>query len=404
MKKQRFLSFLLSFAVVLFAATSCSDDDDDVKIAELTSFQITSPISAVGVIDNTAQTVTLTVPYGTELTNVQGTATINDGATISPDISAGVDFSNLSVDFTVTNGDVVTVYTVQVIVGANPLRVALVGAEENMEDLHSEIKTAYQWAIDTYGNKAEYIPFSELTAESIETANVVWFQLLDTVNMAIPAEAEGEALSVLTDYYKAGGNVLLSTHASNYLINLGRISEDYGPTGGGNGANWNENGDNWGISYSKINDTVDWYASGNEDHELFQGLTTSDVSFEGFTYPAIYLVDGGYKKDASLLWDFNWVTPIVDATPEPAVNQRKELFETTTNSVVRASFEWDPAANGVELGTIIEWNPDGAYQGIALSISLGAYEWYYQDGDDNTWEGNVKGLTQNALNYLGAQD
>lgn len=233
---------------------------------------------------------------------------------------------------------------------------------------------------------------------------VVWFHLLDTAAGEIPQTAK-DAASIISDYYKAGGDVFLTTHVSQYLVNLGRITEEYGPTGGGNGNNWNENPDNWGISYMKINDTVNWYASDNDNHEFWTGLTTGSVTFEGLTYLAIFFVDAGFKKDASRLWDFNQIAPVVEAVSDPAApNACKEYFETATNSTVRASFEWDPAANGVELGTIIEWHPEGDYSGIGVTVSLGAYEWSYQDGDDNQWESNVKGLTANILDYLGVND
>jgi hypothetical protein len=74
-----------------------------------------------------------------------------------------------------------------------------------------------------------------------------------------------------------------------------------------------------------------------------------------------------------------------------------------TGSVVRGSFEWDPAANGVELGTIIEFKPKGDYQGTAIVISCGAYEWYQSDNRTNTFHSNIETITSNAIKYMGAE-
>ena len=104
---------------------------------------------------------------------------------------------------------------------------------------------------------------------------------------------------------------------------------------------------------------------------------------------------------ALFLWDFNNVAAVKAVVPDPAApNARKVKFEELAGAVVRASFEWDPAANGVELGTIIEFKTKGEYAGQAITISLGAYEWDQPDGRTNAFANNIKTITKNALTYL----
>jgi len=396
MKRSIFFLMMLAMATTWF---SCDDDDGGPAVStEISLFQITSPVAAVGIIDETTQTITINVPFGTDITNMTGSATIPEGAMLTPDISAGVDFSGGPVDFILTNEGETATYTATVVVGENPLRIALVGTAESIDDIENpEIKEAYEWAVGEYGNRAGYISFGKLTTESISTALVVWFHY-DSSPREIP-ESALDVKDVLAEFYKAGGNVLLTTHASGYMVDLGRISADYGPTGGGDGPDAFENPDNWGISY-----TNEDYVDGNADHPLFEGLNTTEVTFEGMTYPAIFLLDGGLKRDHSHLWDFNQIPAIVDMVPDPAEpNARKEAFESATGSAVRASFEWDPAANGVELATVIEFEPTAEFEGTGITISLGAYEWYQSDERTNMWRDNITGLTKNALSYLGVE-
>jgi hypothetical protein len=79
----------------------------------ITAFSITNPVSAEGVIDEAAKTVTVTVPYGTDLTAMTATAT-HTGASISPDPAAERSYAD-PMSYTVTAEDGTTQnYTVTV--------------------------------------------------------------------------------------------------------------------------------------------------------------------------------------------------------------------------------------------------------------------------------------------------
>jgi len=85
---------------------------------QITSFNFTSP-AITGVINNTNNTISLTVPSGTGLTNLTPTITVSSGAIVSPSSGTGENFSS-PVVYTVTSADGVThnVYTVTVTVAA----------------------------------------------------------------------------------------------------------------------------------------------------------------------------------------------------------------------------------------------------------------------------------------------
>lgn len=393
--KKNLLHYLLFSLFLLIGLSSCKKDED--PDALITMFNITSPVTAIGVIDAATNTITINVPYGTDLTGMIASVTATDGASITPNPSSANDYSS-AVVFTLTNGGTTTSYTVNVVVGENPLKLILVGVAASVNEIaNPEIKTAYEWALTNYGQKAKYISFSNLKEEDTKSAKVIWWHQ-DGSPRTMPAEATGSAKNLITAYYKAGGNLLLTTHASAYLVELGRLTADYMPTGGGDGPDANANPDNWGLSFEN-----DSYESGNANHPLFAGLNYTDVTFEGLTYRSVMLIDGGLKRDHAYFWDFNQIQALKDLVPDPAApNARKNKFQDVTGSVVRGSFEWDPAANGVEIGTVVEFKPQGAYQGTSIVISVGGYEWYQTDRT-NSFRSNIEGITANALKYMNVE-
>jgi len=90
---------------------------------DITSFIFTSP-AVTGTIDNTAHTVALTVPYGTNITAIAPTIAVSANAAVSPLTGAAQNFTN-PVIYTVTAEDSTTQnYTVTVTVAAAVIPVA----------------------------------------------------------------------------------------------------------------------------------------------------------------------------------------------------------------------------------------------------------------------------------------
>ena len=403
MKNLLFFSLLLIIGLVTW--TGCDKDDDGSTAApKITLFKIDAPFTAVGAIDETAKTISVSVPFGANLSAVTVSTAVSPAtATVTP--ASPVNFSTGPVEFTVTDGDKSTKYTVTTVEGPNPLRLVLVGDPANFNDLDPEIKTAYQWALDKYKEKAKYIPFSQITAAGISTATMIWFHYtvfprpdIDNGAPIFPASATGNAKTLITDWYKAGGNLLLTGLAGSYVSQVGRIDPAFGPTNFDVGGDaFIQNPDNWGVSFLPTVFNTDDFPAGNDSYYLFKNLTQADVTFEMVTYKAIFLSDGGAKKNRAHIWDFN---RFYNGTiPDGATlhNGRKNQFEIDNTAKVRASFEWDPAANGVELGAIVEFQPTTAYKGTSLVIGLGAYEWHLEDGRTGQWQSNVEGITANAI-------
>ena len=404
--------FFLTTMSMLLMWTSCKKDDDPIGgDTNITIFEITAPFQAVGSISGTS--VSVAYPFGEDVSAVTVSATIPAGATISP--SNPVDFSGGPVTFTVTNGSSTSTYTVTLNEGANPLKIVLVG-DGALGDLAAESKIAYDWALGEYNAEAKYYSFSDLTADAISSANVIWYHYVSTPGVdangdpAAPQDSNGDgiyqasevlpasaanAAGLMEDFVKAGKNIVLSGSTGTLVGAMGRIDEQYNPN------NWwyntgdpVENPDCWGISFADGTVTTGDFPADNGSYWLFNDIARNTYNFTGFDYDGICLSPGGKKKDRQNNWFF---VDMFDGQVDPAViNSSKDKFEEVTASTVRASYEWDPLENGIEFGAIIEFGPDGAYEGTVLAMPVGAYEWDRTGGDGPIT--NVVDITKNFLN------
>jgi len=315
----------------------------------------------------------------------------------------------------VTNESSTSTYTVTLNEGPNPLRIVLVG-DGPMADLAGESKVAYEWALNEYKSEAAYFSFSDLTADAISTANVIWYHYISTPgvdadgNPANPQDTNGDgiwqasealpasaanAASLMADFVKEGKNILLSGSTSTLVGEMGRIDEKYNPN------NWwyhptgeNQNPDCWGISFlPDTGPTTGDYPADNGAFWLWSDLERTAYSFAEGDLDGICLSPPGVKKDRQNNWFF---IPMFEGEVDPDVpNSSKDKFEEVTSSTVRASTEWDALVGGIEFGVIVEFGPTGDFQGTILSVPVGAYEWDRFDGDGPV--ANVISLTQNAL-------
>lgn len=420
MKKSFF--FLLA-CLIGFAWTGCKDDEGTPTPdgPTITLFKIEAPFTGVGAIDETARTISVDYPFGADVSAVNVAVTTSPAtATVTP--ANPVDFSTGDVTFTVTDAGISTSYIVSLVEGPNPLRLVLVGEAATVDGNNNEIANAYNWALDKYKEKAQYIPFTDLTAEDIETAVAMWFHLEAPGGRELPAEATGDALNVIKDFYSKGGNLLLTKHATQYLVNVGRITSDWGPTDGGDGTDPFDNPDDWGQAF----EFADKFADGNADSPIFTGLTPKEVSFDGFTYNAYMYIDGGSKRDNSFFW-FSYNIPGMkaefDTDGDGVISEAerdtngdgifengvdddtifRKFFEQENNAVIRGTFEWDPVFAGAEFFTTVEFNPDSNFDGKAIALGAGCYEWYQDDGRTNAWRGNIETLHSNIFEYFGVE-
>jgi hypothetical protein len=110
-------SYLVIFSLFLFVACSKKQDVTIAKSSDKLILSIAlntfNPV-ITGTIDQSAKTISLAVPFGTDLTKLVPTITVSDHASISPNSGVATNFTN-PVQYTVTAADGSTqVYTVSI--------------------------------------------------------------------------------------------------------------------------------------------------------------------------------------------------------------------------------------------------------------------------------------------------
>ena len=191
-----------------------------------------------------------------------------------------------------------------------------------------------------------------------------------------------DVINALKDYYTNGGNLLLCNHATQLLVPFGRLDAGRAPNifGAGEGSS---NADIWGVN-ANINRKYDW-----RQHAIYEGLSTAGAGDHDI-YP---LIGSGNKEDHNCMWDLN------------QFGYKKEeknnilWFEEENNAVILGT--WQHVVDDAVAG-IIEFNPTESINGRCIAIGVAAYEWHQNDVD-NTYQGNIEKMTQNAIEYLDAK-
>lgn len=258
--------------------------------------------------------------------------------------------------------------------------------------LDDDEKAALDWFRANYPDGVVLTP-ADMADVNPDDINEIWVQV-DRVGMAqgwqnLPSElVADDVIAALTDYVKAGGNLLLTKHATQLVAAIGRVSENRAPNLYSDGAG-GEGADIWTAQAIVGYDMTERYD--HTGHAIYNGLATvpeSQTGFGGDTYP---LEGPGMREDHNCMWDCNQA--VLDISPEPNVIKG---FETATNSTVLAT--WGHVRDYCCAG-IVDFNPDGDYLGRVLCIGLNAYEWNQNDRV-NEYQSNIELLTKNSLDYL----
>lgn len=343
-------------------------------LSPIKSFKINN---VAATINDVSKTITMTLPENTNLTALQPVIELTQGVSISPTSGTTIDFSN-TVTFVITaNGKSVN-YTANVGVPNSGLTVAFLGtaatraAITNMDEI-----TAANWLFDNFTG-ARYISFdSVLNGADLSNVDVIWWHFDSATNL--PAVAYNPAVTTaLKNFRTNGGNLLLTSFASQYVDALGIVPSGKGPNnvfGDFLPAGWVD-GNSWGMSFR-----------GHESHPIFNGLTTYE------TGKAYLLQSGTYRLNHTAWW----------FVPEWGGYVNGAGWRDQTAGTNLASEGWDDNLDGRV--TIAEW-PNNNVNKNAIVISMGAYDWYNEDNSNgvpsqaNEFIGNIKLLTQNSINYL----
>lgn len=262
-----------------------------------------------------------------------------------------------------------------------------IGYEHVDEIVDDDERAAVQWFQEAYPSGVIFTP-STIATLSKDEVKALWV-MTDRVgigsgwsNMPAPF-ISSVAIKAIADYVKVGGNLLLTNHATQLLVPMGRLSDIYAPTifGAGEGG---QNPDVWGVN--AVIGTNMAISYDHRSHRIFGNLATSTTDAHEF-YP---LIGNGWKEDHNSMWDFNAIAGLEE------MPSKLSDFEIKTNSIVLGT--WQHVTDYACAG-LIEFLPCGDFKGRVLANGIAAYEWNQND-HGNEYLPNIKTLTANCLNYL----
>ena len=158
----------------------------------------------------------------------------------------------------------------------NAAYVITYNSPEEIED--DDEKASYAWFKKQFVNGKVVTP-AMLTSEDLSVYDVIWVHI-DRVGIGagwdkLPLSTD--AIAALTTYYKNGGNLFLSNHATQLVVPLGRTERAPGIFADGEGG---DGADVWTIN-ANIGMEYD-----HRSHPVFAGMVTSD-QFSHETFPLI---------------------------------------------------------------------------------------------------------------------
>ena len=340
------------------------------------------------------QTINIAVETATYVDPIEPTAwTVMN---LPPDVSVGsivrIDDNNATLtlsgtasdydmdilDFTVTvpvgqlnnaGGDLTSVgeVTFDAIVEIEPtdLKVALLGDKENMMDLDPDEIAAYEWAMETFGDDAQYIWVQDMVIDpSILTeTRVAWWHYDKFVDMPLLFDNPNTA-TVLKDYLATGRGIFLSGAATQYVVNLEVTTK--GPNHVQKADMPFTNPDQWG------------FGTPVPEHPAFENLSNPFFTLSS---------PDGLREDLLSWWN---LVPDFDPNTEPADRFDGSLLTST---------EWD--TNFELIVSTAEFTGTGD-TGDVIACGAGAYDWSLPGGGINELMADLELYTFNILNYLGS--
>lgn len=269
----------------------------------------------------------------------------------------------------------------------NETRAAYLLAVNSPEEIvDDDERASYQWFVKQLVNGTVLTP-AEVATTDLSQFDVIWIHV-DRLGLErgwenLPAALIGESvLDALGNYYRAGGNLLLSTHATQLIVPLGRTERAPGLFASGEGG---DGGDIWSTN---VNIGME---QNHSSHPAFAGLPTCDQ----FSHPTIPLIGPGRREDHNCMWDLNsYGFPDLYPDAGNVVN----AFQQENNATVLAT--WGQVTDWCCAG-IVEFHPNDGFKGTCIAVGLAAVEWNQNSGS-NLYQEVIEKMTDNMLTYLGS--
>ena len=225
-------------------------------------------------------------------------------------------------------------------------------------------KDAVAWFQKNYVDAGKGVIFTPDNVDDLDIENnpVCWV-MCDRIGIEkgwqnLPGGlASAQTINALKAFTADGGNLLLTNHATQLTVGIGRIAEAYAPGIYGNGEG-GQNGDIWGSQ--PIIGNAEGQIYDHSGHDIYWGMDFVSGLYERSIYT---FIGSGVKGDHNCMWDLN----AYGLAPSP--------------NVVKA---WEDTTNSTVLGT---WN------------HVVDYCWW-NIGGENSCQSQLERFTKNCIGYL----
>ena len=363
-------------SILFFSSCSVREKYDDNLPTSLNIIESMKIGQTSATIDNLSGLINFVLPPGTDITAVKLDSKAPIGVVVFPENGATVNLSSPIVASAIFEGK-----ERNYLISAKvlPSQIAFINEAQTIADIaDDDVKAAALWAQSVYGSKFVYIPFSNLTIQSLANVNVLFFYYDQVGTSALPQSILSKK-GIITQFIAEGGKMLVGGMATSLVAEIGRdtsgllLIRDNGV--GGN------NPDIWGID-GGVN-----FQNDQRSHPIYNKTTVISTNNDGY-FP---IINGGYKENHNNLWD---IAPLL--TPGHQLGQFAE-FERLYGGKVLAV--WSGVSDECCPG-IIEFKPTAVFTGSIIAIGVGGMEWAMNDGRVNAYDTNMKGIYRNALDYL----
>ena len=250
-------------------------------------------------------------------------------------------------------------------------------------------KDAVAWFQKNYVDAGKGVIFTPDNVDDLDIENnpVCWV-MCDRIGIEkgwqnLPGGlASAQTINALKAFTADGGNLLLTNHATQLTVGIGRIAEAYAPGIYGNGEG-GQNGDIWGSQ--PIIGNAEGQIYDHSGHDIYWGMDFVSGLYERSIYT---FIGSGVKGDHNCMWDLN----AYGLAPSPNV---VKAWEDTTNSTVLGT--WNHVVDYCCAG-ILDFAHTTSFAGRIVAVGLAAYEWNI--GGENSCQSQLERFTKNCINYL----
>ncbi|WP_438972288.1 T9SS type A sorting domain-containing protein [Polaribacter sp.] len=308
------------------------------------------------------------------------------------------------------------------ITSVNAQKLAFFGAEADVASLaDDDAKAAATWMETSYGSNFKYIPFSDISTANLSDVSVAVLYYLTSkegtysasptdVSTMLPAELQvGTAqTNALTDWVKAGGNMMIAGDPTPFIFNMGRVPADftadpqrvagnyvYSEFGNAGLETGKPADDIWGLGMRDANNSGD-----RRGHPFFNGLTFTDNEYLS--------LNNAPDREVRLIW---WQHFDGILNPSCCGQDAAVLFEETMSATkmgtlrhVGDSFGYGAVLYNPTDGTNngnFDSNIPTTFKGSIFSIenTIIGYEWD-ANGGTNDFQANIEKLTANVIAHF----